>query len=222
VRIAVCGTGTGVGKTHVLVAMALALRTAGICCASLKPVESGGDSDAQSLMTASQFHVKPAMPYQLARPVSPHLAARESNTVISIDAIVAWVDRVSLGSQVTCVETAGGLLSPLTDRSTNLNLIRALNPHETLVVAPDRIGVLHDLAALTLAAKSLGLAPTRFVLTAPAQPDASTGTNAKELERIGTCVITTVFPRSQPGSSTSQRAARDLLVAMQILEPTTG
>ena len=61
-RIVLVGTGTGIGKTHLGVALVQALAAAGIEVAGLKPVESGvgtGPSDADLLAGASSFHVKP-------------------------------------------------------------------------------------------------------------------------------------------------------------------
>ena len=60
-------------------------------------------------------------------------------------------------------------------------------------VAPDRLGVLHDVTATVRAASTVGLAVHHIVLSAPAVPDASTGTNAGEL-RVGLPV--TSLPRA--------------------------
>jgi len=51
----------------------------------------------------------------------------------------------------------------------------------TSLVAPDRLGVLHDVLAATRAAASVGLAFSAVVLVAPEAPDPSTGRNALEL-----------------------------------------
>ena len=43
------------------------------------------------------------------------------------------------------VELAGGLFSPLAPQLTNAEVIAALAPTFTFLVAPDRLGVLHDI-----------------------------------------------------------------------------
>jgi len=52
-------------------------------------------------------------------------------------------------------------------------------------VAPDRLGVLHDVVGALTAMQSRGRSPDWLVLSAPAQADASTGTNAAELRQLG-------------------------------------
>src|SRR5690606_9874070 len=80
------GTDTGVGKTHVAVALGRALRAAGIDAVGMKPVASGcvptpggwRNDDALALLAAGGL---PAGDYALVNPValprpqSPHLAA---------------------------------------------------------------------------------------------------------------------------------------------------
>jgi dethiobiotin synthetase len=83
------------------------------------------------------------------------------------------------------VETAGGALSPLSDTETNLDLARALEPAELVLVAPDALGVLHDVRATWTAMRALLREPDQLVLCRARPPDASTGTNAAELERLG-------------------------------------
>ena len=50
-----------------------------------------------------------------------------------------------------------------------------------MLVAPDRLGVLHDVGATHRAAASAGVVVDAVVLMAPAKADASTGSNAAEL-----------------------------------------
>jgi dethiobiotin synthetase len=82
------------------------------------------------------------------------------------------------------VETAGGVLSPLTPRTSNLDLANALSPAIWVLVAPDALGVLHDVRATLLAMRQLAREPDFVVLSASRARDASTGTNADELARL--------------------------------------
>ena len=82
VIVAVVGTGTGIGKTHLAVALTQALAARGPVVA-WKPVESGvrgalGDDEA-ALAAVSAAHV-PSL--RLRAPLSPHLAARREGVVI--------------------------------------------------------------------------------------------------------------------------------------------
>jgi dethiobiotin synthetase len=57
-----------------------------------------------------------------------------------------------------------------------------------VLVASDALGVLHSVDATLTVLRVFApetMARLRVVLSAPAEPDASTGTNAAELERLG-------------------------------------
>jgi len=81
VRIVVAGTGTGVGKTHVAVALVTAMRGAGQAIVGLKPIESGlagieGAADGERLASASTTPVSRETgggppPYRFLAPLSP-------------------------------------------------------------------------------------------------------------------------------------------------------
>lgn len=196
-RVVVVGTGTGVGKTWVASALTKAL---GRRCAvvALKPVETGvaetegvsesGQQPDAKLLADASTEVALLAPYRFAPPVSPHLAARQARTVIELERILTYVQHheSSLGAlDVTVVETAGGLFSPLATELTNFGVARALDPACWILVAPDSLGVLHDVSATVGLARHLGRAPDFVVLSAARPPDASTGTNAAELVTLG-------------------------------------
>jgi dethiobiotin synthetase len=213
-RIVLVGTGTGIGKTHLGVALVRALGSAGLAVAGLKPVESGvgmGISDADLLATAGTFHVKQEPPYRLAAPLSPHLAAPLEGLTVRLTPILQWVGQVQADWLV--IETAGALLSPLAPGVTNLDLAEALEPDEVLLVAPDRLGVLHDVTAALFALRHLapGLPDPIVVLQPPPEPDASTGTNAWELLVLQIARRVTTLPRAAPASDAVQGVVRDLL-----------
>lgn len=195
-RVVVVGTGTGVGKTWVARALAGAFR---LQCSvvALKPVEtgiegdgagaSGGLSDARLLADTSTEIVRSA-PYRFAPPVSPHLAARDAGTSIDLQQILTYVqsyESISHAVDVSVIETAGGLFSPLGPGLTNFDLARALEPACWVLLAADSLGVLHDVTATVGLARSLGRVPDFVVLSAARPADASTGTNAAELVALG-------------------------------------
>jgi dethiobiotin synthetase len=218
-RVVLVGTGTGIGKTHLGVALVRALAGEGAEVAGLKPVESGvggGEtSDAALLGAVGTFHVKHPPPYALAAPISPHLAAEREGVTIRLDPIVAWVDSVEAAWVV--VETAGGLLSPLAKGVTNLDLAVALAPDAVVLAAPDRLGVLHDVSAALLAWRVLapGLAEPVVALQAPGEVDASTGSNAAELVKLGIARRVVAFPRAETGAAATLVAVKELLDAIR-------
>ena len=181
----VVGTGTGVGKTHVSCALLAHAKLVGVACVGLKPIESGvrdGVVSDAARLAAHSVVVAPEAPYRFAEPVSPHLAARAMGQRISVRKAVDWVS--SVRADVRVVETAGGLMSPLAPLVWNRHLVEALAPHAVVLVAADRLGVLHDVGA-TLAALGRGASPMVVVLSGAGAPDASTGRNANELLEAG-------------------------------------
>jgi dethiobiotin synthetase len=198
--VVITGTGTGIGKTHLAVALVRGWgETARVC--GLKPVETGVDGrdggDARLLHEASTFHVKPSLPwYRFVPPISPHLAARRAGTAIHPGRITRGVADVAALADGVVVELAGGLFSPLGPGLLNADLVRLLLPADVLLVAPDRLGVLHDVGAATRAAGAGGVPVRGVVLMAPATPDDSTGTNATELALVSSLPVVACFPRA--------------------------
>jgi dethiobiotin synthetase len=169
---------------------------------ALKPVETGfgrGDSDAERLASALYVPVMPPL-YAFEPAISPHLAAARVGVSIEVGAIVDWVlakeslyDTTSHVMHISIVETAGGVLSPLSPSKTNLDLARALEPALWLLVAPDALGVLHDLRATLLALDHVGRRPDHVILSAARGVDESTGSNAAELAALGIAEPIAVF-----------------------------
>lgn len=203
--VVVSGTGTEIGKTHVSAALLLAWRAArpSARILGLKPVESGVEpgemgADGRTLEQASTFHVKRfPSPYLLTRAVSPHLAARAEGVTVELTPIVEQVQAARAEVDLLLVELAGGLFSPLSASLLNLDAAAALGPLHHVLVAPDRLGVLHDVAATLRAARAASPTsiPTAIVLVTPAVPDTSTGTNAAELAVITDVPVVAVVPR---------------------------
>ena len=209
-RIVIVGTGTGIGKTHLGIALVAAAARRGWSVAGLKPVESGVPADAPgedaaALAAASSFHVKHPQPYALPDPVSPHLAARRSGVTIDLDRIRRWVD--DHHAPWLFIETAGALRSPLARGLTNLDLAAALTPDRWILVGVDRLGVLHEVTACRLVLESRHIPPPVVILQSPPIPDTSTGTNAAELRFLGIAGDVFTMPRSAPLSDDSQQAA---------------
>jgi dethiobiotin synthetase len=196
--VVVGGTGTGVGKTHVACALLRAWCAERPGVVGWKPVETGASTppgpDQAALAAAGAFHVKPSATYP--DPVSPHLAARRAGARIDVEELVRHAQELRREAPGVVLELAGGLFSPLTDDLLNADFASRLAPTVLLLVAPDRLGVLHDVLATTRAARAAGLAPSGVLLSAPEAPDASTGTNADELAWFTDLPVLAALPRA--------------------------
>lgn len=176
--IALSGTGTGVGKTTTALSLVRALRSAGRDVRAWKPVETGGVEDGTRLTEASGFDAMPSV--RLRDPIAPSVAARREGVRISVDDLAVEA-RARRGSLLV-LETAGGLFSPISEEGTNAELVRAVAPDLHLLVAPNRLGVLHDVEACRRACESMTLRIDLVVLTGPSR-DQSGSTNAAEIGR---------------------------------------
>lgn len=214
--VVLVGTGTDVGKTHVSCALARAVRDRGDRVVAWKPIASGADAaggDAAALADAVGGTVLSPL-YSFAEPISPHLAARRVGVTIELAPIAARAAELARGSDVAIVETAGGLFSPLDRGVANADLVRAIAGARVVLVAPDRIGVLHDVRATLLAAASVGVVVDALALSAPAIADASTGTNAGEIEDTLERAVAASFPREAWTTRPSLDAAAAILAVL--------
>jgi dethiobiotin synthase len=221
-RIVVLGTGTSVGKTYVTTCLAKALhrRFPAAPIMALKPIETGvvaqettGESsfdpfracsDASALEIAS-FHTAPPKQhplYAFVTPASAYRAATVEGRRVDIARIVYWLQhhtrQYDTPQAWLLVETAGGVFSPLDVGCTNLDLALALEPSGWLLIAPDALGVIHDVTATLGAMRSAARAPDWVVLSAARAPDDSTGSNVDELAELGVAQPVTCIGRNQP------------------------
>ena len=156
----VTGAGTEIGKTYVSCAILRAWRAQGLACDALKPVASGFDemepegSDAGLLLEAlgreaNVDEIARLAPLRFRAPLAPPLAARAEGATIDYDALVGICRaRVADTKGALLVEGAGGVMSPLTDTRTMLDLITALGA-PVLFIAGSYLGaVSHALTGL--------------------------------------------------------------------------
>jgi dethiobiotin synthetase len=216
--VVVTGTGTGIGKTHLTEALLRRLAADGVArVAGIKPVESGvgdGVSDRARLEASSTFHVKHRS-QALRAPISPHLAARLEGLRLDVTALARDARAASETVDALLVELPGGLFTPLTDSALNADLAAQLEPAYQLLVAPDRLGVLHETLATLRAAAACGLRVSGVALVAPEIPDASTGTNAAELARYTGVPVLATVPRGTVAELADHPALRIIAQAVR-------
>jgi dethiobiotin synthetase len=217
----VSGTGTGIGKTHFVAALLLAARRQVPRVTGIKPIESGvnagPESDASRLHRCSSFHVKP-FGYTFPEAVSPHLAARRSGVRIDPATLELGIAAARADTDIVVVELPGGLFTPLGDGFLNADLVARCAPDDHLLVAPDRLGALHEVIATVRAADAMGLGIGAAILMAPELDDAATGSNAHELARFLSLPVLTYFPRA-PVEELAELPAMKIIVDRVLAVP---
>ncbi|MFC2051882.1 dethiobiotin synthase [Chloroflexota bacterium] len=137
--IFVTSTDTGVGKTVVTAGILRWLRNQGIDVVPMKPVQTGGIPGGDRLVAPdlefciSASGIRPDVrelqlmsPYVYEPACSPHLAGRMSQQYAEPSKIKDCADKLLQGHRALVVEGAGGVMAPLNESSTMLDLMKML------------------------------------------------------------------------------------------------
>ena len=178
----ITGTDTGIGKTFLAVRLIKQLRSSGINAAGLKPICSGGRSEAKQAYDAMNgaLSLDEINPWHFKAAIAPLLAARQERKKVKLSQVTSHVHAMQKRFDVLVVEGAGGLLSPLGENFDSRDLIVALRALP-IIVAPNRLGVVNHIL-LTLEALPKNLRTKVFVILMPQRkPDTAAKTNTKLL-----------------------------------------
>ena len=165
------GTDTGVGKTAVAAAILRELTSSGRSVGAYKPAASGvvpgaAGSDPEVLWLAAGRPRTPAdvCPQAFAAAIAPADAARAEGREIDDGLLrsgfAAWCD----GDRFVVVEGAGGLFSPLSDTTLNVDLAKEFGL-PLVVVDAARLGAIGRVLGTIRAARAEGLAVAAVVLS---------------------------------------------------------
>jgi dethiobiotin synthetase len=159
----VTSTGTGIGKTYVTAALARHFKAEGERVAVLKPVLSGFDpddfaeSDPALLLkaldeTPTSTAIERVSPFRYRAPLAPNQAAAKEGRNVDFDAIVKCCeDAASAEGDLLLIEGIGGLMVPLDERRTVLDLIAELGAPILLVTGSYLGTISHTLTAVEVA-----------------------------------------------------------------------
>ncbi|HEX4712003.1 dethiobiotin synthase [Phenylobacterium sp.] len=180
----VAGSHTDVGKTFVACALIRAARTAGLSVEALKPIASGfapadwADSDPGRLLDAlgrprSDDELDRMTPWRFAAPLAPPMAATLEGRTLPLAPVVEFcAERLAASrADLFVLEGVGGLMSPLADGATGLDLMAALNLPALLVGGGYLGAISHTLTALEVL-RARGQAVAAVVVSQDARPDA--------------------------------------------------
>ncbi len=158
--IFITATGTDVGKTFVVASLIRLLRQMGPTVDAIKPIVSGYDatlaaaSDPGVLIGAlglpfSPEAVERVSPWRFRAAVAPDLAARREGRSIDVDAVVAYCQgAIERRRDVLLIEGVGGIMVPLDEHRTILDVMMALRLPLILVTGSYRGTISHTLTAL--------------------------------------------------------------------------
>ncbi|TWU09874.1 dethiobiotin synthase [Allorhodopirellula heiligendammensis] len=212
----VTGTGTDVGKTYCAAQFVETCRAAGRRVGVYKPVASGcelGDdgerlaSDASVLWHAAgcPSTLDQVCPQRFIAPLAPPQAAIaegvEVDQTLLMTGVEAWAAGGEDASQhpstvfdVLVIEGAGGLFSPLATSLLNIDFALQLKERfpqmYVVLIARNRLGVIHECVATVRAAIATGLSIDKIVLNEFAnEADESIATNSQQVEHWTGCPV---------------------------------
>ena len=183
--IFISGTDTGVGKTLFTAMWLHHLRARGIRALAMKPFCSGGRGDVkllQSLQPGELFDEE-MNPFYFKEPLAPLIAARKEKRRITLKEVLEKIRNVQRKCDCLLIEGAGGLLAPLGNGFTLLNLITALHTN-AVIVARNHLGTINHTCLTLKALEASGNISSSVVLMTGKTPDKSAKSNQKALSEI--------------------------------------
>ncbi|WP_293681343.1 dethiobiotin synthase [uncultured Phenylobacterium sp.] len=160
----IAGAHTDIGKTHVACALLEAARAEGRSVEALKPVVSGFDdadwsaSDPGRLLAAlgcplDATALEAMSPWRFTAPLAPPMAARREGRTLMLGEVAAFCRArlAATNADLVLVEGVGGLMSPIAEDATGLQLMTALGLPALLVGGSYLGGISHTLTALEAA-----------------------------------------------------------------------
>lgn len=156
----IAGIGTEIGKT-----VASAILTAGLKADYWKPVQSG------DIETGDAYWIRKWVPsatihpstYALTQPLSPHSAAEIDGITIELEAFKKPTENTLI------IELAGGIMVPLNDRNTNLDLIKQLGL-PVILVSKNYLGSINHTLLSYEILKQQGVQMAGIVFNGPENP----------------------------------------------------
>lgn len=181
----ITGNDTGVGKTTFASLLTRQLHARGCHVAGLKPICSGGRADAVALQAAAGNVLKldQVNPWHFRAALAPLLAARREKRRVRLREVVTQVQRVARQFDVTVVEGAGGLLSPLGEGFDSRDLIRALRA-VPMVVCANRLGAVNQALLVLGALPRAAARRAQIVLMNPARATAASRANPALIREV--------------------------------------
>jgi len=230
-NIFITGTDTGVGKTALTAILLKIMHEQGMDAIPMKPVQTGcevrdGELIAPDLeyalslagLNPSIKERKQMCPYRFEPACSPHLAGQESGQRMDIDKIKEYYAQLKANHELVIVEGAGGVLVPLNESRTMLDLMKALGLPVILAARPGLGTLNHTLLSLQ-ALRNAGLSIIAVVLIDTEQRNWGLieQDNMKVIREMGQTAVVTHLPYLADITTQWNRATEALTRIIQII-----
>jgi dethiobiotin synthetase len=200
--IFITGTDTDAGKTVLTALLLCHLRRTDVRALAIKPVSAGSREDGKVLHAFQQAEatLDETNPFHFSAPLAPLVAGREEGQPAAFEAVINGIRRVQRKCELLLIEGAGGLLSPLGEKTISgrskgilaarrpgifsaLDIIQALRC-QVLLVAPNKIGIINQVMLNAICMQVASIQSFRIVLWNPEKPDLSLKTTQELLTEL--------------------------------------
>lgn len=204
----ITATDTDAGKTVVTCAIAATLRRSGVKVGVCKPVSAGCRHEREGLVNADaealahfadcRLPLDVINPVRYAPPLSPAAAAEKAKTPVDFDAIDESLRRLDESHDVLLVEGVGGIMVPLDEKRTVLDLA-AMIGYPIVVVTRPNLGTLNHTALTCSAIRQRGLKLAGLVINGyePESTDPSNADNPRWLAMQNDTKVLATIPRAE-------------------------
>ncbi len=178
----ISGTDTGVGKTVLTGLLLRHLRSTGRRALAIKPFCAGGAGDVDLLgaLQDGELSAREVNPFYFQEPVAPLVAARKHGRRIGLTEVLRAVLSVAQRCDWLLIEGAGGLLAPLGEGFTALDVIARLRC-KVIVAAPNKLGTINHTLLTVQALRAAAVSQLKVVLMNGRHPDPSAESNPRVL-----------------------------------------
>ncbi len=214
----VTATDTEIGKTFVAAGLARALKDLGLDVGVMKPVASGGRKTELGIVSDDALQLAEAVeamdelslvnPVCLEAPLAPLVAARLEGRCVDLGAVWRAYETLAARHEFLVVEGIGGLLVPIDEGATVLDLI-AMFRLPALVVTRPTLGTINQTLLTVRYAREHGVNVIGLVINAaqrrpepvegrvePTDPSMAIETNPAVLEEWGRVPVLANLPHA--------------------------
>jgi dethiobiotin synthetase len=191
--IFITGTDTGVGKTLLTGLLLHHLRQSGCHALAMKPFCCGSRADVEFLcgVQERELTLDEINPFFFKKPLAPLAAASEQHVSIRLPAVRRRITDLARRCEWLLIEGIGGVMVPLGDGFSVLDLIASLSC-STVVVSRNKLGTLNHTMLTVGAMQHAGIKGLKVVLMASRRRDFSADSNGRILSKL--LAPTPVFP----------------------------
>ena len=164
----ITSTGTDIGKTHLVCSMIKEFREQNKNILAIKPIISGyedgnSDTDTAKILTAlgkniNLDNINLISPWRFKAPLSPDMASAKENKIINFTQLLDYCKDAENLTDNLIIEGVGGIMVPINNEKTILDLMQVLNYPVILVVGSYLGSISHSLTAINcLEARNLNI-----------------------------------------------------------------